>query len=129
LDKVSPYSDWKQLAIMSFSTTAAAILVTFFTPETDKEVLEEFYKKVKPEGWWGKTAAACGDDPKEPLRGLRKSLFETATSAVSLFCLLVGCGKLMFRPMGDGVALPIVLILIGLALIPVWLKAFKKDPA
>ena len=33
-------------------TTFTWLFITMFTPPTDKEKLKEFYRKVKPGGWW-----------------------------------------------------------------------------
>jgi len=38
-------------------TTAAWLLVTFLTPPEEEAVLQRFYEKVHPGGWWGRFAA------------------------------------------------------------------------
>ena len=45
---------------MSLVTCSAAILVSFVTPATDTQTLDRFYRKVRPFGFWGRTASRCG---------------------------------------------------------------------
>ncbi len=118
--------DWLQLLLMATITTVIAIGVTYFTPSTSDDQLDAFYKRIRPSGFWGKTAARS-DDTISPLTKLKKSLYQTAITGVSLFSLLVGFGKMMFRPSDEGIWLSLVLVAIGLALIPIWYKQLNED--
>jgi Na+/proline symporter len=115
--------DWLQLFLMATSSTFVAILVTYFTPATSDEILDNFYNRIKPQGFWKKSARRNGDSEQEPFRKLGLSLVQTTITAISLFCLLVGFGKLMFRPSSEGIILVILLLAVGFALIPVWWKS------
>ncbi|WP_069472595.1 hypothetical protein [Candidatus Marithrix sp. Canyon 246] len=52
-------------------TTAAWLIATYVTKPTDSKVLDNFYEKIQPEGYWqkqtknksqlGKLLAECGD--------------------------------------------------------------------
>ena len=119
--------DWLQLLLMAGGSTFAAVLVTYFTPATSDETMDQFYNKIKPQGFWKKTAVRNGDSEKAPFNKMGTSLMNTAITAVSLFCLLVGFGKLMFRPSTEGYTLIVILLLVGFALIPVWWKSVAKD--
>ncbi|MBE7411727.1 MAG: Na+:solute symporter [Leptospiraceae bacterium] len=49
------------VAFTSFSTVACVVLISFFTPSTDKKILENFYKTVKPSGLlWKRWAKSNG---------------------------------------------------------------------
>ncbi len=121
---VSP--DWLQLLLMSLISTLVVVVVSLISAGTSDERLNEFYEKIKPSGFWGSTASRCGEDPELPKRKLLVSLRETLITAVSLFTLLVGFGKLMFRPTNESIWLPLILIIIGIVLIPVWAKSIKN---
>jgi Na+/proline symporter len=124
----APDQDALRLGIMAFVSTAAAIGVTFVTPKTDDAVLVAFYDRVRPQGAWSRTAKLAGDAPGRPWAALRIRLGLTALSALSLFLLLVGFGRWMIpAPDGPGWATGL-LILGGLALIPLWWRgAFHTE--
>lgn len=113
--------DWLQLLIMAVVTTSAAIFVTYITPETHKEVLDAFYQRVHPQGFWMKTAKRNGEDPLSPLKRLRKRLSGVLLTAVSLFLCLVGSGRLLLWKNPDTSVIVSSLILgTGVALVPLW---------
>jgi len=119
----TPEEDAIRLAVMAFVSTAAAIGVTTITPKTDEQKLVAFYRRVRPMGAWRATAVASGDTPGRPWRSLRLRLGLTALTAMSLFLLLVGIGRLLI-PAPDATALwSIVLVMAGLGLVPFWWRA------
>ena len=120
---VTTDAEWVRLLLMSLISTVVVVIVTLITPDTKHSVLDAFYHQIKPMGFWTKTASRVGDPSQLPLKRLRSSLYDILISAVSLFSLLVGLGKLMFRPSADSVLLPLGLIVLGLALVPLWWKS------
>lgn len=90
--------DWLRLSIMASVSTAAAVGITFVTPRTGDAVLVQFYERVRPVGWWSKTARATGHRAGAPLSALLVRLRAAAFCALSLFLLLVGFGKLLLHP-------------------------------
>ena len=121
-------TEWIRLSIMALVTTAAAIGITWFTPSTDAGILKEFYRRVRPMGAWRKTAESVGDDPSAPGSELWSRLRVMALCAGSLFLLLVGLGRLMISVPGSSVLWTWILIVIGLALVPLWWRrAFVQE--
>ncbi|MHA6492133.1 sodium:solute symporter family protein [Pseudomonas borbori] len=127
----NPEDEWIRLSIMATVTTTAAILVTFVTPRTDEDTLDTFYQRVRPFGFWGTTAQRCGDRRGASRLALGKRLGAASLTAISLFSLLIGCGRLLFPPPGDeGALLNWLYVAVGLLLIPLWLRiATAKDLA
>jgi Na+/proline symporter len=119
--------EWIRLGSMALISTAVAIAVTFFTPQTDEEVLKRFYQKVRPLGFWRKTALLTGDDPTASTRGLSRALRTTFLSALSLFLALVGIGKFMIRLPQESPLEPWLYVGVGLLLVPLWWKAALAD--
>jgi solute:Na+ symporter, SSS family len=115
-------AEWLQLALMAITTTVAAIGITFLTPQTREDVLVDFYRRVHPMGWWGRTAVAAGMDRNAPLRELGTRLRATARCGASLFLVLVGAGKLLVRPPDEQIWLGLALLVAGLVLVPFWWK-------
>ncbi len=116
-----PEREWVRLSIMSLVTCSAAVLVSFVTPATDTQTLDRFYRRVRPFGFWGKTAARCGFDRRESLKALGVRLFAVAVTALSVYTLLVGIGRLLFPDPEGSAVLAWTCVVVGLALMPVWI--------
>ncbi|HBM10504.1 sodium transporter [Pseudomonas sp. Choline-3u-10] len=128
-----PDREWVRLGIMALTTTSAAILVTFITPATDDATLKHFYSRVHPFGFWRRAAWLNGVAGAVSVKALGTRLFAVAVTAVSLFSLLVGVGRLMFPPPDGSSVISWVCIALGLLLVPVWLRIamgheFDSDP-
>ncbi len=66
----SAYADdlWAiRLFIIIVVCTVLWVVVTFLTRPTPAAHLEQFYRRVRPGGWWGPIARACPDVPRESL--------------------------------------------------------------
>ena len=118
----APDEDALRLAVMAAVSTAAAVGVTFVTPPTDEPTRVAFYRRVRPFGFWGRTAVAAGEDPARSRRQLAGRLGLTATTAASLFLVLVGAGRLLIPAPGAAGWASWLFLLAGLALVPVWVR-------
>lgn len=72
-------------------SSIAWLIVTFITKPTSNETLENFYKKVRPEGAWGKYVPE--DKPKSSLFGLFACWI---SSIVMVYAMLFFIGDLIF---------------------------------
>ncbi|WP_312233753.1 sodium:solute symporter family protein [Stutzerimonas nitrititolerans] len=128
-----PEGEWIRLGIMALVTTSAAILVTFITPATDDATLKRFYRRVRPFGFWGHAAALNNVGGDVSVKALGRRLYAVAATAISLFTLLVGIGRLLFPAPESSPVISWICIAAGLALIPLWLRMalsndFDVDP-
>ena len=121
--------EWIRLGTMAVVSTAAAVAVTFFTPATDQTVLKTFYRKVRPMGFWQKTAALVGDDSRMPIKKLFREVKVTFYAAASLFLMLIGVGKLLIPPPDASRFLPVLCLIVAVALTPLWWKEATSEPA
>ncbi len=121
-----PETEWVRLGIMALVTTVVAIGITFVTPRTSQSVLLSFYERVRPFGFWSRTAALAGDRPGAPREALLRRLGAVATSALSLFLLLFGVGRLMLPPPDSSAVVTWVAIVVGLGFIPLWWPAVAR---
>ena len=64
-------------------------------PGTDPARLRAVSERVRPPGWWTKTARGLGLDTIEPRREFRRDLLAVAAAAVSVYGWLVGFGQLL----------------------------------
>ncbi|QGZ31991.1 sodium:solute symporter family protein [Stutzerimonas stutzeri] len=130
---IDPEREWVRLSIMAVVTTSAAILVTFVTPATDDATLKRFYRRVRPFGFWKHAAMLNGVDAAVPVKALRTRLLAVTVTAVSLFAMLLGAGRLMFLPPDGSALIGGSCLALGLLLVPVWLRiamgrALDTDP-
>ena len=119
---VATNAEWIRLSLMALFSTVAAVTVTYFTPRTDVKVLKAFYKRVNPVGFWRKTAALVDGDPRKPLNDFIREAKTTLLTALSLFLMLIGAGKLLIRPPTESSFLPWLCIALSLFLIRFWWK-------
>jgi Na+/proline symporter len=124
---VTVEADWLQLLLMSAISTGMVVLVSLATRQTASEQLDAFYQRVKPSGFWSQTAVRCGEENDVPRKKLWKAMKDTGITAISIFSLLVGFGKLMFRPTDESIWLTLILIVIGLSLIPWCIKSLNSQ--
>lgn len=122
-----PATEWLRLSIMALVTTAAAVGVTYVTPRTDEQVLLSFYERVMPFGFWSTTAQLAGDRPEAPRQALARRLQALCLTALSLYLLLLGVGRLMISAPEASLLWTWVYILIGLGLIPLWWRELKQE--
>ena len=119
---VSTDQEWVRLGSMAVISTAVAIGVAYFTPPTDSGVLLTFYRRVRPVGFWRRTARKAGDDPARPLRELGRGVRTTVLTAASLFAMLVGVGKLFIALPDQSLIVPLAFIVLGAGLVFFWWK-------
>lgn len=117
--------EWLRLLIMSGVSLSVVVVAAFLLPGTSEEKLVAFYRQVRPPGMWRRTAEAAGDDAVAARREFGRDLLGLITCAVSVYCWLTGFGRLLLQ--SGPVWLSIVLIVIGIAVTPVWLKSLRSD--
>ena len=124
-----------RLLLMAAVSTAAALAAVWIKAPEDRSGLVEFYRRVRPVGFWGPIAAEvqgrAGAD-RGPRRLWRAAGAMVLCSA-TVFCLLVGIGTwlvgspapvwLPSRPLWIG-----ALLVTGLALCPLWFRLGYGEP-
>jgi Na+/proline symporter len=112
-------AEWVRLATMAAVSTTAVVAAALWLPGTEPHRLEGFYQRVRPPGWWGRTAAAVGEERRVPLRRLGSGLLAIATAAVSVYGLLVGAGQVIVGRADATTALAIAAALLAA---PIWIR-------
>ncbi len=120
-------TEWLRLLIMAVATTSAAIGITYVTPPTQPKVLLNFYERVQPVGFWSTVAVQAGHRPAAPRQALWRQLRAVIVTALSLFLLLLGAGRLMISPPGASALWTWSIIAAGLALAPLWWRALARS--
>lgn len=114
--------EWLRLLLMSTISTSVVLIVTWLTPETDETILKSFYERVKPPGFWKKTARKLSIDPENSRRELKEGVYLVITTGATVFLLLVGIGKLILSDPTESLIIPWITLLLGLTNIGLWWK-------
>lgn len=126
LTGTNPEDEWLRLGLMALVTTSVAVFAALVAPATDDATLQAFYARVRPFGWWRRTARLSGHDEHRPLRAMRAPVVATVAGAVSLFTLLAGTGTLLFPSPAAQPVLGWVGVAVGLVLVPFWWRPLMK---
>lgn len=119
-------AEWLRLSIMAIVSTATVVIVTLVTRPTDAETLDAFYRRVRPVGWWRRTAARVGNDPGAPTRRFVRDVASTLICAISLFLCLYAVSRLLIPHPEVGTLWPVAALIAGVALVPLWLGRIAR---
>ena len=106
-----------KVAINVFGSTIVWVAVTYLTPPTPMEKLTEFYRRVRPPGWWGPVREAMGESRSPGKDRLRQGLRLWLLGVVFIYAALFGAGKVLLLEWGWGIPFA------GLATISGWMLA------
>ncbi len=96
-------------------TTLTWLLVMYLTAPEDSKVLQAFYKRVKPEGWWSPVRESL-EMPKTPSR--MGGLFLCWLFAVIMtYSILIGTGKFIFHEWTEAAIAAVIALVSGLLLV------------
>ncbi|HYO45170.1 MAG TPA: hypothetical protein VEY33_00560, partial [Gemmatimonadota bacterium] len=98
-------------------STIVWITVTYATPATSMERLVEFYRRVRPPGWWGPVREAIGQPPRANTAGLRRGLWLWALGTAFIYTAMFGAGKLLLLEWGWGLLFTAVAVVTGWTLL------------
>lgn len=118
-------AEWLRLAIMAGASTVAVIAAALWLPATDPMHLAKFYERVRPPGWWPRSAALVNDQRWTAPRALARGLGAVVACAITVFSWLVGCGQLLLHTTSPLSAA--ALVLLGFAVIPFWWPAVTTE--
>jgi SSS family solute:Na+ symporter len=117
--------EWLRLAIMAGASTAVVIASALWLPQTDSARLAAFYDRVRPPGWWPKSAALSNHSRGAAPRALARGLVAAVTCVVTVFSWLTGISLLMLQTVNPFSAA--AFIALGFALIPIWWPAMTAS--
>ncbi len=115
-----------RIVLLGGITNVITFIVMLSTPITKSKILDPFYKRVRPPGFWRTTATYSGFDPFIPLEELALKLFSTAAATASLFLFMIGFVKLFLSSPGSSQVLPMLFIALSVLLTPIWITQFRR---
>ncbi len=129
--------DSEALRLLAASAASAIVCIAVsigLGPET-RDVLDRFYARVRPIGFWGPVAARAGASVRNDRVRLGRAIADAAVGALCTGCLLVGLGSWLvgglppaWWPAGGRGAWIAVNVLMGAALVPwLWRRASRDS--
>jgi Na+/proline symporter len=119
-------AEWLRLLLMSSVSTVVVVIVTLATRPTDSRVLEDFYNRTRPPGFWANSAERLGLDTSRPAAALRQGVYLAVTTSLSIYLFLFGFSRLLF-PLPDHSRIgAIIAILLGIASIALWYRRVRE---
>ena len=105
-----------KIVLNILGSTGVWVAVTYMTPPVAMEKLTEFYRRVRPPGWWGPVRDALGEAPAARTRGLREGLVLWVLGVVFIYAALFGSGKLLLLDWAWGAAFSSIAVVSGWSL-------------
>ncbi len=102
--------DFIRATIILLACTGVWLVVTLNTAPTEQSVLQTFYRRVKPGGWWGPVAASCPDVIVQ--RDGRTKWLGFGFGILFVYGSLLGAGYLLTGRPGPG-TVAILLSMVG----------------
>jgi Na+/proline symporter len=104
-------------------TTVLWIVVTLCTKPDDLGLLEDFYRKARPMGFWGPVKKACGqEDVPEPRRPIFRGFLLSALGFSAIVGLMLGISDFYVGKFGRGAAMVAGFVVLG----ALFLRAFNR---
>lgn len=116
-----------RMLLVAAGSTAAAIGASLWFQPASAATQVDFYRRVRPPGFWGPVARASGELEQAPLADLERGTAAVVLAAVSTFCLLIGLGTWLLQAtppvwLPDRNVWITLNLALGLALVPLWLR-------
>ncbi len=119
----------ENLLAMAALSLAAALFAVYLKGPEEKSVLQAFYRRVRPSGFWG-PVAKDNWEARFVKKHFRERLGQAALCALTCFGLLVGVGSLLVGGtppawFPHAPAWPWTCLVLAVALVPFWWRSLR----
>ncbi|MEN0050594.1 MAG: Na+:solute symporter, partial [Bacteroidota bacterium] len=122
----NPLEDWHKIVLGAVLTTLTWVIATFLTPNTDENVLINFYQKIKPGGnGWNyiiEKARAKGVTIDKSKENLPIQLLSFVIGCITVYAALFATGSWIYGESTTGLILTLVALGGGFILFNTWKK-------
>jgi hypothetical protein len=115
-----------KIAVLTAIVVPVSVIVTFLTPAVSKEKLEEFYRKVRPGGFWGVLSTEVRELPGKALS--LSTIFDVAGGIILCYGISLAIGYSILLKF-DKAAICCLLAVIGGFIVAKWYKKEVKTLA
>jgi Na+/proline symporter len=110
------------------ATTIAWLAVTLLTKPEPRELLKEFYARVRPAGpGWAPIRALLDQRTAQPTESLAEQFINWLLGCVLIYTSLFGIGYLVFQEWAWGIGLTLVAVASGVAISHNLSKALRRE--
>ncbi|MBD64869.1 MAG: sodium transporter [Halobacteriovoraceae bacterium] len=122
-------SEFLSLLLIAFLSLTATLIAIFVKGPEDKKILQQFYEKVQPFGFW-KAIAADKKNYEIKMGQFKKRLLSLILCALTCFSLLVGLGTLIVQGttpefVPSRTIWVAMCLIIGIIVSPYWIKNLR----
>ena len=114
-------------------TTVSWLLAAYLAPQTDADVLQAFYRKVRPFGpGWARVAAqvgALGADPEGDRENVPMALLGWVAGCTAIWSSLFAVGNYLYGRTGYAIALTAIFVVSGVIVIRIVKTLWQGSPA
>lgn len=120
--------EYIQFIFVSSVSLVFMVIGTYLTPATDRAVLQDFYKRTRPFGWWGDVKHTIPDHILQQLnaenRRDRISIFFAVPFQLVLFLTTM---SIVFQRWDNVVVLAVLLVALGIGLYYFWFRHLSTE--
>ncbi|MEN6385772.1 MAG: sodium:solute symporter [Phycisphaerales bacterium] len=124
---VSEMSEAQQFGFILIIGTVASVIGTYLAPPVKREILENFYLKTRPFGWWGPFKSLLKPQDRKTLK--REHFFDITALPFAFIWQI----SILLLPLqlliGNWFAFKVTLILLIISLVGLYYLWFKRLPA
>ncbi|AWM31552.1 sodium:solute symporter family protein [Hymenobacter nivis] len=108
---------------------AGSIIGTYLSPPTEAAVLHNFYRTVRPWGFWGPVLAEVqAQDPTfQPNRNFKRNMFNIVLGIIAQLCLTILPMYLLLSQHAPLAVVVVILLIVGFILKKTWWNRLSDD--
>lgn len=108
---------------------AGSIIGTYLSPPTEAAVLHNFYRTVRPWGFWGPVLAEVrAQDPTfQPNRNFKRNMFNILLGIIAQLCLTILPMYLLLSQHAPLAVVVVILLIVGFILKKTWWNRLSDD--
>jgi len=115
--------DMLRATFILVACTVIWVIVALCTPPDDKEHLRNFYRKVKPSGWWGEIAKSCPE--VKPNENFSNNWIGWFVGIIFIYSSILGIGYLVIDQSILGLGLILISVIGAILTISLAKKSFE----
>jgi len=119
-------ADYTTFLVICLGSLIPSIVVSYMTPAVDSHTLGEFYREIRPFGFWRPVAMHC-EKKRSPSDSVKRSLFNAAIGTAGLTGLYLGPMYLVGHWYAQAAVWAAIFVLCLITLYFTWYRFLPAD--